>query len=648
MKRSASGLILGLLGLSFVASLPAGATSYVPVSDENLVAKADLVVRARVVAADSAAAPAGMPATEYTAEVREVLKGQAPSELIVRVPGGIDRSRGRGMHVFGAPEFRDGEDVLLFLTARRDGTWAPLHLMLGAFHEVRSNGRTLALRDLSEARAVTPDGRAAAPEAVRDAGQFAAWIAGRAAGRREPANYLVSGAGSEAALQSVVEEFTQLKYRGTPTRFFEFDTGGSVPFFMHQGGQGGVPGGGFLEFQQALKAWNAESQTPVNLTFSGATSSNRAFEDQISALTGGDPQDDIGEDFDCGSGGVLAIGGPLFFVDDITGDPTDVRQFNGKSYIVSELADIVMNAGTDCFYSGSNNPAKSFAEVATHELGHCLGLGHSCGDANSGSCDTAEKSDATMRATVHEDGRGAALRADDEKGLRFIYQKAGGPTPGNKPAAPSAAAAQAMSFAAALLTFTDNAGNETDFVVEASLNGGAFTQVAVVPGNGSAKPKVEVLLNGLSPGGSYVFRVKARNSNGNSANTTAAVINLPSSTSCTVSATNMCLFDRFSARLEFRSSASAPFGLAQVSILETAQSGLFFFANPANLEMLVKMVNACGSGTPRYWVFLSATTNVEFILTVIDTQTGFTRRYKNPLNHPAAPVQDTDAFATCP
>ena len=49
MKRSASGLILGLLGLFFVASLPASATSYVPVSDENLVAKAALVVRARVV-----------------------------------------------------------------------------------------------------------------------------------------------------------------------------------------------------------------------------------------------------------------------------------------------------------------------------------------------------------------------------------------------------------------------------------------------------------------------------------------------------------------------------------------------------------------------------------------------------------------------
>jgi hypothetical protein len=649
MKRSSSRLILGLLVLSFVAGPPASATSYVPVSDENLVAKADLVVRARVVAAEPSAALAGMPATEYTAEVREVLKGEAPSApLVVRVPGGIDRSRGRGMHVFGAPEFSDGEEVLLFLTARRDGTWAPLHLMLGAFHEVRANGRTLALRNLSEARAVTPDGQAPAPEAVRDAARFAEWITRRAAGRPGPANYMVSAIGSEGALQSVVAEFTLLLYRGTPTRFFEFDTGGSVPFFMHQGGQGGVPGGGFLEFQQALQAWNAESQTPIKLTFAGATSSNGAFDDNISALTGGDPQDNIGEDFDCGTGGVLAIGGPLFFVDDITGDPTDVRQFNGKSYIVSVLADIVMNANTDCYYQTALNARKAFAEVAAHELGHCLGLGHSCGDSRSPACGSnSALNDALMRATVHDDNRGAALSGDDRAGIQSIYKK-GGTNPGTKPAAPSAATAQALSFAAALLAFTDNAGNETDFVVEASLNGAAFTQLLVVPGNGAAKPKVEVLLNDLIPGGSYVFRVKARNTNGSSAFTTAAVVALPSSTSCTVSATNMCLFDRFAARLEFRSSASAPFSLGQVSILETEQSGLFFFANPANLEMLVKMVNACGSATPRYWVFLSATTNVEFILTVIDTQTGFVRRYKNPLNNPAAPVQDTDAFATCP
>jgi hypothetical protein len=63
--------------------------------------------------------------------------------------------------------------------------------------------------------------------------------------------------------------------------------------------------------------------------------------------------------------------------------------------------------------------------------------------------------------------------------------------------------------------------------------------------------------------------------------------------------------------------------------------------------MLVKVLNACGLNQ-RYWVFYAATTNVEFTLTVTDTQTGKTKVYFNPINTPAPPVQDTSAFATCP
>lgn len=33
---------------------------------------------------------------------------------------------------------------------------------------------------------------------------------------------------------------------------------------------------------------------------------------------------------------------------------------------------------------------------------------------------------------------------------------------------------------------------------------------------------------------------------------------------------------------------------------------------------------------------------------VTDTQTGRTRSYFNPFDRPAPPVQDTDAFPTCP
>ena len=47
-------------------------------------------------------------------------------------------------------------------------------------------------------------------------------------------------------------------------------------------------------------------------------------------------------------------------------------------------------------------------------------------------------------------------------------------------------------------------------------------------------------------------------------------------------------------------------------------------------------------------MFYAATTNLEFVMTVIDTQTGAVKVYHNPENTPALPVQDTSAFATCP
>jgi plastocyanin len=79
------------------------------------------------------------------------------------------------------------------------------------------------------------------------------------------------------------------------------------------------------------------------------------------------------------------------------------------------------------------------------------------------------------------------------------------------------------------------------------------------------------------------------------------------------------------------------------------QSGLFYFIDPTNIEMLVKVVNACNPALGNhFWVFYAATTNLQFTLNVTDTQTGQVRTYTNELNHAASPVQDTNAFATCP
>jgi hypothetical protein len=76
-------------------------------------------------------------------------------------------------------------------------------------------------------------------------------------------------------------------------------------------------------------------------------------------------------------------------------------------------------------------------------------------------------------------------------------------------------------------------------------------------------------------------------------------------------------------------------------------SGLFYFFQEANWELVVKVLNACPVNE-RFWVFAGGLTNVQVVLRVIDAPTGAVRHYFNPQITPFQPVQDTSAFATCP
>ncbi|HEX2252994.1 MAG TPA: hypothetical protein VHQ65_06985 [Thermoanaerobaculia bacterium] len=79
----------------------------------------------------------------------------------------------------------------------------------------------------------------------------------------------------------------------------------------------------------------------------------------------------------------------------------------------------------------------------------------------------------------------------------------------------------------------------------------------------------------------------------------------------------------------------------------TDDSGSFWFFNPNNLEMIVKVLDGCPVNN-RFWVFAGGLTNVEVVLTVVDTEAGVTKVYTNPVTTPFQPIQDTNAFATCP
>lgn len=104
--------------------------------------------------------------------------------------------------------------------------------------------------------------------------------------------------------------------------------------------------------------------------------------------------------------------------------------------------------------------------------------------------------------------------------------------------------------------------------------------------------------------------------------------------------------DRFQVEVEW-SAPGFPTGPAFVSNLRTEDTGFFYFLDPENIEFLVKVLDGC-SFNNHYWVFFAGATDVEFELTVTDTQTNQVAVYTNDLGHPADAVTDTFAFATCP
>ncbi len=116
---------------------------------------------------------------------------------------------------------------------------------------------------------------------------------------------------------------------------------------------------------------------------------------------------------------------------------------------------------------------------------------------------------------------------------------------------------------------------------------------------------------------------------------------------CVESPTANCLQNnRFKARVHWRTDFGTR-GAGPVVPVSSNDSGLFYFFNANNWEMLLKVLNGCPIND-RYWVFAAATTNVEFTITVTDTQTQSAKSYFKPRGQAAPAITDTEAFATCP
>jgi hypothetical protein len=121
----------------------------------------------------------------------------------------------------------------------------------------------------------------------------------------------------------------------------------------------------------------------------------------------------------------------------------------------------------------------------------------------------------------------------------------------------------------------------------------------------------------------------------------------PPGTTCTPTATSMCLSNnRFRVEATFQAPGQ-PVGTAQAVKL-TEDTGYLWFFSSTNVEVVVKVLNACIPQFNRYWVFAGGLTNVRVVLTVTDTKTGAIKTYTNPQGAAYQPIQDTFAFNTCP
>lgn len=621
-------------------------------TDRELLSKSQLVVVGTVVASEPATG--SEPATDWSFEVSSSLKGSLPgSTIVVRQLGGLSPDGGSHLVVLGAAPLTVGDEFILFLEEHTSGTYRVMDFALGAFWRV--TGQDIAMRSLAGSTETTRPDDPDAQDRIRSHlprrfSEFAQWLSAQAtadalpadqAAQRQtvPANYFIEASDQ---IVGVTAGFNLTRSpagnppigcpqnAGSPIRWQQFDNGQQVLIFANQAGQLGVPGGGFTEIQQAIATWAAVGNTTTNLVYGGTTPTTTAIagQDGLNSISFEDPNNQIPGTFTNNPNGTVMLA-LLWF------DCGILHPFLGGIAHTLLEAGIVSQDGSGSFFFNAIN----FLEVAAHEIGHALGIGHSCGDFATNPCEGNE-AQALMNAIVHDDGRGAQLNSDDRAALRALYgsASAGGPQ------APTSLTATATSISVVDLVWVDNANNEDGFSIEHRIPPATTWSFL---GNLAAN-LTTVEITGLPPATASEFRVRAFNDNSfsdysNIATATTFAIPAP----CVEDATTLCLLDdRFKVTINwetlFNTSGSG------MAVEVTSDTGYFWFFSEENVEVVVKTLDACIPPFNRFWVFAGGLTDVATTTTVVDTVTGATRTYTNLQSTPFQPIQDTDAFDTCP
>lgn len=146
--------------------------------------------------------------------------------------------------------------------------------------------------------------------------------------------------------------------------------------------------------------------------------------------------------------------------------------------------------------------------------------------------------------------------------------------------------------------------------------------------------------------GNYTVTLTASGESG-SASSTRQLTVTGQSFGCVANTTTLCLNSgrfRVSATWRKNDGSTGP----GTAVPLTSDTGYFWFFSQSNIEVVTKVLRACGPPFNSYWVFAAGLTNLEVTLTYTDLSDGSVKTYTNPPGVALQPIQDTSAFLTCP
>ncbi len=493
MNRIAVLLILVLV------SAAAHATTIVMPTDEQLIEKTPIIVSGTVLWTGTADRD-GTIWTDTRVAVTRTIKGRTENTITIHQIGGIEGNR--ITKIFGAPEFTEGERVLLFLEPSPQGGYRVMDLFAGKFGEGRMlDGRRLWLRHDTSQEVTFLDAnlRDAEPRNIqRDAAAFEAFITDRVAGRPGHNIYQIENPVLQSADGSgrIRSNFTLISEPNV-YRWARFASNQHATWY-HGGTQPGYSGNGVGELQTAMAVWTGYGEAKILYSYSGAINvamKGLTARNGVNEVLFGDPLNEIAGSWNPATGGVVGQGGfngvegSANFTATFQADPSHPAG-NIQAWAIVEANLTIQNGVSPSNGISSNR----FAEIIAHEFGHTLGFGHSA------------SGDALMYASVT--GLGPSLRSDDAVAARWLYPNGGGTTNPTAPAAPSNLIA-VVSGGNVDLSWSDNANNETAQSLYLAQGSGPFSHFGNLAANATATR--------ITPGaGSYRAYLVASNAAGNS------------------------------------------------------------------------------------------------------------------------------------